>query len=517
MLTVKTPCDDAAILTGSSGSSSQDRGFWVLVCTILGTSMAFIDGTVVNVAIPSMQTSLHANVSGAQWIVESYALMLSALLLVGGSMGDLYGRRRVFVWGVVLFAISSVWCGLAGSIDSLILARGLQGVGGALLIPGSLALISASFSSADRGKAIGTWSGFTAITTAIGPALGGWLVDHRSWRWVFFVNVPIAAVVVLLALLRVPESRTEGIGKRLDWAGAALATVGLCGITFALVEAPHGGVAVKIAALTGLVGAISFLVVERRSPFPMVSPKLFHSREFTAANLITFFLYAAFGGMLFFLPIDLIQVQHYSATAAGLSLLPLILIIFFLSRWSGGLLVRYGSKVPLVVGTALSGMGFALFLRVGSGPSYWLTLFPGVVVLGLGMAISVAPLTTTVMNAVPTGEAGIASGVNNAVSRVAGLMAVAIFGLILSTSFNSQLDHQLLRLSLSPAQRLSVDKQRPRLAAAETADPRVRASLDSAFSSGFRSVLLAATGCALAASLVGLSMLGKKQTATEDL
>jgi EmrB/QacA subfamily drug resistance transporter len=471
--------------------------------------MAFIDGTVVNVAIPAMQASLHANVSGAQWIVESYALLLSALLLVGGSMGDLYGRRKVFVWGVFLFALGSAWCGFARSIDALILARGLQGVGGALLIPGSLALISASFSSSERGKAIGTWSGFTAITTAIGPVLGGWLVDHRSWRGVFFVNVPIAAVVVLLALWRVPESHNEVAGKKLDWPGAALAAIGLCSITFAFIQAPGGGIAVTLAAVTGVVSVIAFLLVEVRSSSPMVSPKLFDSREFTAANLITFFLYAAFGGMLFFLPLDLIQVQHYSATAAGLSLLPLILIIFLLSRWSGGLLVRYGARVPLVVGSALAGLGFALFLRIGSSGSYWVALFPGVVVLGLGMAVSVAPLTTTVMNAVPSGEAGTASGVNNAVSRVAGLMAVAIFGLILYTSFNTHLDRELKGLALSPAQRLQVEQQRPRLAAAETSDPRVRLALDRAFSSGFRAVLLAAIGCATTAALVGFLMLDK--------
>jgi EmrB/QacA subfamily drug resistance transporter len=512
MFTLKPPCDEAAILSSTTATHGQRGGTWVLVCTILGTSMAFIDGTVVNVAIPAMQVSLHATVSDAQWIVESYALILAALLLVGGAMGDIYGRRRIFVWGVVVFAAGSTWCGLSHSITSLILARGVQGLGGAMLIPGSLALISASFSSAERGKAIGTWSGFTAITTAIGPVFGGWLVDHRSWRWVFFVNVPIAVVVVVLSLWRVPESRNEAVGRTLDWPGAALATIGLCAVTFALIEAPHGGLPVKLATVAGVLALICFPFVEAHSSSPMVSPKLFRSRDFTAANLITFFLYAAFGGMLFFLPLDLIQVQHYSATAAGSALLPLILIIFLLSRWSGGLIARYGSRMPLVIGSCVAGLGFGLFLRVGSGGSYWITLFPAVVVLGLGMAISVAPLTTTVMNSVPVSEAGVASGVNNAVSRVAGLMAIAIFGLILYVRFNTVLDRELQGFSLSPDQRYQVNEQRPRLAAAEASTPQVRRALDDAFSSGFRAVLLTAMGCALAGSLIGFAMLENRQT-----
>jgi EmrB/QacA subfamily drug resistance transporter len=510
MVTIKTPCDEATIMCRSAAVPSQRHGAWVLVCTILGSSMAFIDGTVVNVALPVMQTSLHATVSDVQWVVESYALLLASLLLVGGSMGDLYGRRKIFVCGVALFAVGSAWCGLGESLHSLIIARGMQGVGAALLVPGSLALISASFPANERGKAIGTWSGFTTMTTAVGPVLGGWLVDHASWRWVFFINLPIAATVVFLALWRVPESRHEGVSRKLDWVGAGLATVGLGAITFAFIEAPRGGTEVRFAAVLGIAALAGFLFAEFRSPSPMVSLALFRSRNFTGANLVTFFLYAAFGGFLFFFPLDLIQVQHYSATEAGAALLPLILLIFVLSRWSGGLIVRYGPKLPLVIGPVVAGVGFALFMRTGIGAPYWTSIFPAVVVLGFGMAISVAPLTTVVMNAVPVSEAGVASGVNNAVSRMAGLLAVAVFGLIMYTTFNHSLDQRLPALSLSNEQRLQVDLQRPRLAAAETSDSRVRGVIDESFVSGYRVILEMALGLSIASALSAGGLLNRQ-------
>ena len=505
-VTVRPPCDEGAILTGDSAVPQTGNGKWILAATILGSSMAFIDGTVVNVALPAIQTALHATVSDIQWVVEAYALLLASLLLVGGSLGDRYGRRKIFIYGVLLFAAASLSCGFAGSISVLVLARGAQGVGAALLVPGSLALISASFPPRERGRAIGTWSGFTAITAAIGPVFGGWLVDHASWRWVFFINLPLAVFVIGITLWRVAESRTKGMINRLDWPGAMLATLGLGAITLSLIKAPRGGIAVSLAGIIGIVALAGFLLVEARSSSPMVSLALFRSRNFSSANLLTFFLYAAFGGILFFLPLNLIRVQHYSATEAGAALLPLILMIFVLSRWSGGLLARYGPKTPLTIGPLVATLGFALLLRPGIGGSYWITFFPAIVILGFGMAISVAPLTTTVMNAVPQSQAGIASGVNNAVSRIASLLAVALFGLMLYAAFNRALDHRLDALSLSPAERQEVDRARPSLAAAKSGNPLVNRAIAESFLTGYRVILWAAIGLSLASAFSARSL-----------
>jgi len=496
-------------VTGSPTASDTSNGKWILTATILASSMAFIDGTVVNVALPALQTALHATASSLQWVVESYALLLASLLLLGGSLGDLYGRRRFFVMGVLIFALGSTWCGFSSSIAMLIIARGFQGVGAALLIPGSLALISASFPEKERGRAIGTWSGFTAITTAIGPVLGGWLVEHASWRWVFFINVPIAIVVLFLAHSHINESHNEGAKGKLDWQGATLATLGLGAITFCLIQAPIGGPAVLASGLLGVVSISAFLLVEARSPSPMISLRLFRSRDFTGTNLLTLMLYGALSGLLFFLPLDLIQVQHYSATAAGASLLPLILLIFLLSRWSGGLIVTYGARLPLTVGPLIAAAGFFLMLRCGLATSYWTAVFPGVVTLGLGMAVTVAPLTTAVMRSIPATEAGIASGVNNAVSRIAGLLAVAVFGLIVTAGFNRSLDRSLQQIDLSPAARQALLKERSKLAGAETNDPRLRRAMDEAFVAGFHDVIW------VAVALSALSALSAQMVSTQ--
>ena len=499
-------------------SNLRVSGSIVLAATILGSSMAFIDGTVVNVALPALQNALHASITDVQWVVESYSLMLAALLLVGGSLGDILGRRRVYVFGVTLFAAASAWCGLSRNINMLICARSIQGIGAALLVPGSLALITASFPEETRGQAIGTWSGFSAITTAIGPVIGGWLIQYSTWRWVFFLNLPLALAVILLAA-KVPESRNEDGSHHLDWFGALLMALSLGGITYALIEWPtrarHGGHLVASAVVLGGVALAGFVAVEHWSRAPMVSLKLFRSRNFTGANLLTLFLYAALGGLMFFFPMDLIQVQHYTATEAGAAFLPFVAIMFGLSRWAGGLVARYGSRLPLTVGPLVAACGVALFAVLPQGGDYWATFFPAVVVMGLGMTVSVAPLTTTVMNAVPESESGLASGINNAVSRLAALLAVAIFGAVLVTVFNHSLDHSLERMTLTSDARAHIDAVRPQLAAARNPDARVQHAIIESLLSGYSAVIWMAAGLA-ALSAVTAWFFIKPGTATSS-
>ena len=505
---IREPCAEGVIRASKSvAGCTQTQARWVLVATILASSMAFIDGTVVNVALPSLQRDMNATVIGVQWVVEAYSLFLSALLLVGGSLGDRYGRRLVFVIGVALFALASAACGLATNIQQLIIARAIQGIGAALLIPGSLAIISSSFPADQRGKAIGTWSGFSAITTAIGPVLGGWLIEHVSWRAVFFLNLPLAVAVVAISFWHLPETRDESEQGGLDWLGAALATMGLGGVVYGLIESSRVGFRqpqVLFSFVAGVVSLALFVFNESRARNPMLPVSLFYSRNFTGANLLTLLLYAALGGFLFFLTLDLIQVQGYSATAAGAALLPLIVIIFVLSRWSGGLVDRFGPRLPLIVGPVIAAAGFVLFTLPGISANYWTSFFPAVVTLGLGMAISVAPLTTTVMASVAEEKSGVASGINNAVARTASLLAIAIFGVVMLHAFSRNLSSRMADVETSEEVRQSIYEQRVKLAGMELPsdlNPQTRSQAEQAiagsFISAFRLIMFLAAALAL--------------------
>jgi EmrB/QacA subfamily drug resistance transporter len=404
---------------------------WVLLAAILGSSMAFIDSTAVNVSLPVMQRELHATTGQTQWVIEAYALFLSALILSGGALGDLYGRRRIFTIGVVIFALASLGCAFAGDIRTLIAARCVQGIGGALATPGSLALLSAAYDEKSRGRAIGLWSGFSALTSALGPVIGGWLTQHLSWRYVFVINLPIALAVVVMLAAHVPESRDESSSRDVDVLGAALATLGLGLVVYGLIAMNAGRISAGPLGIVaaGLAVLVLFVVVEQRVHDPMMRCDLFASRSFSMANVYTFLLYTALGGSMYFVPFILINVHHYTPTSAGGALLPFVAILVAASRWSGGLVSRIGARTPLLFGALLAGAGFVAYAVPGNDGSYWTTFFPAAAILGLGGALFVAPLTTTVMNSVPVEHAGVASGINNAVARTAGLIGVALLGL----------------------------------------------------------------------------------------
>ncbi|MGY3233065.1 EmrB/QacA subfamily drug resistance transporter [Luteibacter sp. HA06] len=491
-----SPCDN---LTGSDAvDCSEAARRWTLVAAVVGSGMAFVDGTIVNVALPAIQRAMNATTADAQWVMESYALLVSALLLVGGVLGDHYGRRRVFVIGAVVFTLASLGCAASTSVAWLIGMRAVQGAGAALLIPGSLSLITSAYPKERRGAAIGTWSAFSGITAAIGPVLGGFLVEHVSWHWAFLVNLPLGIALVTICYWRVPESRGKEAG-RVDILGAVLATIGLAGVVYAFIEAPmHGWLSPAVIAslVIGVIALIVFVVVEMRIAEPMLPLGLFRDRDFAGANILTLLLYASLGGSLFFVPLNLIQVQGYGATGAGASLLPFIAIMFLLSRWTGRLVDIMGARIPLIVGPTIAGVGFALYALPGVGGSYWTTFFPAACVLGLGMSITIAPLTTTVMNALSPGLAGTASGVNNAVSRVAGLLAIAVFGIVLTQGFNTALQAGLA--SGVPADVVqSVMAQKAKLAGIEVTNEAARQAVDAAFVAGFRRVMVLSAGLAV--------------------
>ena len=499
----------------------EQRRWFALVVVCLAQLMNTLDGTIVNVALPTIQANLHFTQATLTWVVNAYLIAFGSFLLLAGRLGDLLGRKRVFLAGVVVFTIASIACGFATSPRTLIAGRALQGTGAAFLVPGSLAIISDAFDEAERGRAIGTWSGFSAITTAIGPVSGGWLVEHVSWRAVFFLNVPLAVIVLMLSFRFMNESRDPSRTSRIDWMGAALAVVGLGGLVFGLLEWPAAGAGdpLVIGALAiGAVALVLLVMIERQAESPMLPIALFGSRPFALANALTLLLYAALAVVMFLAPLNFIQVQHYTATAAGAALLPFPIIMFVLSRWSGGLVARVGSRLPLTVGPAIAALGLALYARPGIGGSYWATFFPAVVVLGFGMAITVAPLTTTVMAAVDPRHAGVASGANNAVSRVAGLLAIAVFGVALTSAFSARVRPPLERMTLSPAAREEVDGELRKVGGADVSHAaslsqaerrEVQSLVEDGFVGAFRLVMIGAAALALAAGACGVALPGQ--------
>jgi EmrB/QacA subfamily drug resistance transporter len=518
---MRPPCDEAVVGSGNADvPRAPQAGRWILAATILGSSMAFIDSTVVNVALPALQSNLHATVVGVQWVVESYGLFLGVLILVGGSLGDLFGRRLMFLVGVGIFAAASIACGLASSIQHLVIARSVQGLGAAFLVPGSLSIISASFDEKARGQAIGTWSGFTAVTTAIGPVLGGWLIQHASWRWAFFINVPLAAAVIVISLRHIPESRERAAG-RIDWLGASLATAGLGGVVYGLIESANLGWAQPLvigSLVAGFACLLGFGFVEGRVASPMVPLTLFESRSFSAANLLTLFLYAALGIFLFLFPMDFIQVQGYSTTRTGAAALPVVLLLFFLSRWSGGLVTRFGPRTPLIVGPLIAAIGFILFAVPGVGVNYWKGFFPAFIVLGIGLAVSVAPLTTVVMSSVDQDRSGAASGTNNAVARIAAVLAIALVGIVMVKLFSFSLNRTLagglfppgvLQYVRSNAIKLAGLNLPSNLDSATAA--LIHNSISQAFVFGFRILMLSCAGLSLASAGIARLMIPSKK------
>lgn len=419
-------------------------GRWVIAATVLGSALAAIDSTVVGIALPVMGRQFRAPIASMQWVVTGYLLSLAALLLVGGTLGDLFGRRRVFLFGVVWFALASAACSLAPNVAVLIVTRVLQGGGAALLVPGSLAIIEASFAPDDRGRAIGTWSGLSGVGTAIGPLLGGYLITVASWRWIFVINLPVAAVVCAIAARHVPETRLEIAQPRVDVGGAVLTVLALAGVTYGLIEGPALGwerPSVLALLVVGVIAGIAFLVTEGRSSHPMMPLGVVGQRQFAVTNLMTLLVYAALGGVLFLLPVELEVVDGYSALSAGLSLLPLTVLMLALSARSGRLAARIGPRLQMTVGPLLVGVGLALLARTAGDSSYLSGVLPAVLVFGLGLATTVAPLTATAMGALPPERAGLASAVNNDVSRIGGLLAVALLPALAGMAGRTYLHH----------------------------------------------------------------------------
>ena len=498
---------------------------WVLLAAILGSSMSSVDSTVVYVALPVLQKELGATVVQAQWIVEAYVLLQAALILVGGSLGDRFGRRRVFAFGLGLFAFASALCGISATADQLIAFRALQALGGALLAPSSLAIISAHFDDRSRGKAIGAWSGAIALAAAIGPLLGGWLIGAFSWRWAFYINVPIALINLVILFWHVPESRDEESGGTLDWIGASLATLGLGGITFGLIESSNYGLGSPVvlsSIVLGILSLFAFVYSQSKVPHPMMPLSLFRSSNFSGANLITLLLYGAFSVTLFFMPFNLIQIQGYTPLEAGASLLPISIVLGAFSGWAGGLVSKFGAKLPLIVGPLIVTVAFLYITQIGIGGSYWTTIFPAVLIMAIGLTIVFAPLSTTVMSSAPMRLSGTASGINNALISTANVLFVSLLGVVALHSFSAAVDRRIEPLQLSPMIREQIDEETVKLANAgaprslnSSQQAAVNNIFDLAFVDAFKILMLFCAGLSAASAAVSWRMIDSKGHARE--
>ena len=522
MPAVLQACDVGVIRsTRSSAPCRPTSRPWVIAAASLGSGMAFLDSTVMNVALPAVQAELGASAREVQWSYGAFALVLSALILVGGTLGDRFGRQRLFVLGAAIFGAGSLWCALAPDPGQLVAARAVQGVGGALLVPASLAIIGASFEGKQRAKAIGAWGALSGLAMAVGPVLGGWLVDEVSWRAAFLITPAMAVVAIPIALWHVQESR-DPEAHRLDLAGAILATSGLAGLVYALIESSAWGLGsprVLASLILGVIALSAFVFVERRTKDPMVPPSLFHSRNFAGANLVTLLFYMALTGSLYFLPFLMIQVHGYSAFVAGSVFLPFVAMALLIGRLSERICASFGAKVPLIVASLALAVGLLLFSLPGADHgSYWISFFPAMIVQGFGMALAITPLTTVALGSVESEHSGLASGVNNAVTRVAGLLAVAVLGVFVYGAFSASLDARLEGMGMSGDIRSAMEAAKADLGAAQApegvdarTEARIEGAIDESFVAGFRAVMLASAGLALASALVAALLVRDKR------
>jgi EmrB/QacA subfamily drug resistance transporter len=482
----------------------RGRDTWVLLATIVGSSLAFIDGLVVTLALPAIQREFHASAADVAWIVELYTLVLGSLMLLGGALADRYGRKRAFVSGVALFTLGSIGCAFAWSIPSMLIARVVQATGGMLFVPASLAILGDHFTGDARGRAIGIWSAFGALTSTLGPTLGGVLIDAFGWRSVFWINVPLATFVIVVAIRHIRESRDENAPRRLDWLGAAISTLAFGAITYALILSSSAGrsIIVQGSMLAGIALLSYFILHEHRTEAPLVPPDIFRSRTFAVINLTTLLLYGALGANFYALPFVMIQGHGYTALQTALAMLPLGICMVVLSQFAPILVQYIGARAVLTIGPAIITVGYILLALFEPMQSYWSAFFPGILVLGLGMGITVAPLTTCVITSVAPDHVGIASGINNAVSRIAGLLAIAAFTVVLAAIYISSIERSLDAMHATPAERAAVAAQRDRLGGAHFANPALQHASIEAFENGYRGI---AVGCAILSMLAALA------------